>query len=161
MAGLRHARVQVTCVAASYLGARQLSDAFDTAFSRYRGTAAGVVIQWDATTFKEKSRMTLTGRVAAVVVTADGKRIAAAVAAPLERTENYDEAIYVWLAATPPAKLAPLFRHAAGGPFVGQAGLAFAPDGKAIAAGFCNLTHLSRTGELIGKVRVWDLTAKR
>ena len=125
------------------------------------GDAAGVVIQWDATTFKEKSRMTLTGRVAAVVVTADGKRIAAAVAAPLERTENYDEAIYVWLAATPPAKLAPLFRHAAGGPFVGQAGLAFAPDGKAIAAGFCNLTHLSRTGELIGKVRVWDLTAKR
>lgn len=44
-AGIRRARVQVTCLADTYLAARDLAVAFDAAFNRYRGTSASVVIQ--------------------------------------------------------------------------------------------------------------------
>ena len=39
------------------------------------GDADGVVITWDAATFKEKSRLALGGRVAAVAISADGKHM--------------------------------------------------------------------------------------
>lgn len=44
-AGVRHARIQVTCLADTYLAARELADAFALAFSRWSGTSAGVVVQ--------------------------------------------------------------------------------------------------------------------
>ena len=43
------------------------------------GDADGVVIVWDAEKFKERSRLKLGGRVAALAVSADGKSVAAAV----------------------------------------------------------------------------------
>ena len=47
------------------------------------GDADGVVIAWDAATFKEKSRLALGGRVAAVAISPDGKHSAAAAASPM------------------------------------------------------------------------------
>jgi RNA polymerase sigma factor (sigma-70 family) len=124
--------------------------------------AAGLALVRDGQTFRETSRLALGGRVAAVAVTADGKRIAAAVVAPGPKgKEQYTEEVFVWAAAAPPPTPAPLSRHAAGGPFAGVAGLAFAMDGKELAAGFLNFTHLARAGELIGTVRVWRLAEKR
>jgi RNA polymerase sigma factor (sigma-70 family) len=55
----------------------------------------------------------------------------------------------------------PLFRNDAGGPFKGVASLAFAPDGKSLAVAFANFSHLSRLGELVGKVRIFTLGAER
>ncbi|MFL5341774.1 MAG: sigma-70 family RNA polymerase sigma factor [Gemmataceae bacterium] len=121
------------------------------------GDASGLVIRWDGQTFKELSRVQFSGQIAAVAVTADGAELAAAVAAPIANREAYNEEVYVWPAASPPAKPVPLVQKAAGAPFSGQAGLAFAPDGKALAAGFCNFDHLSKLGELLGHIRVWQL----
>jgi WD40 repeat protein len=130
------------------------------------GDADGVVIIWDGQTFKEKAKLGFDQRVAAVAVTADGKRVAAAVVRP-EQLEGatepaYHERVYVWDAADgvkKPAALPVADDRALGGPFAGTAGLTFSPDGKSLAAGFCNYTHLARSGRLIGKVRVWTLTA--
>jgi RNA polymerase sigma factor (sigma-70 family) len=130
------------------------------------GDADGVVIVWDALTFKEKARVGFDQRVAAVAVTADGKRVAAAVVRSVQQegadNPSYHERVYVWDPAdgvkNPPAL--PVARDAAhGGPFVGTASLAFAPDGRSLASAFCNFTDLTRLGELTGWVRVWALTA--
>src|SRR4051794_23462445 len=60
------------------------------------GDADGVVILWDADSFKEKDRTALAGRVAAVALTADGKRVAAAVVATGKQTEPaYHERVFV------------------------------------------------------------------
>ena len=124
------------------------------------GDAAGTVIRWDGANFMELSRLTLPGRVAAIAVTSDSGLIAAAAIVPEKGTENYAEAVFVWSAANPPVKPEPLSKTRAGGPFTGQAGLAFAPDGKSLAAAFCNHVHLNRLGELIGKTRIWEWSAK-
>lgn len=128
------------------------------------GDADGVVIAWDAATYKEKSKIGFDRRVAAVAVTADGRRVAAAVIAndQIEGAGNpsYWELVHVWepgkpKAAEPVGKAGPF-----GGPFKGSAGLAFSPNGKELAAGFTNLDHLLKLGELQGTVRIWRLTAK-
>jgi RNA polymerase sigma factor (sigma-70 family) len=128
------------------------------------GDTDGVVIVWDGGTFKEKARVEFEQRVAAVAVTADGKRLAAAVVQPMRASGGpvYRERVYVWNAADPvknPPALPVAGDKVLGGPFEGTAGLTFSPDGKSLAAAFCNFTHLARSGELIGKVRVWTLTA--
>jgi RNA polymerase sigma factor (sigma-70 family) len=123
------------------------------------GDADGVVILWDAATFKEKSRLTLGGRVAAVTITADGRYTAAAVTGIPEvvKKDAYHEDVFAWEAASPPKELKPISRHTVGGPFAGVASLAFAHNGKSLAVAFANFTHLTRLGELAGKVRILTL----
>lgn len=127
------------------------------------GDADGVVIVWDAATFKEKSRIGFDRRVAAVAVTSDGSRAAVAVIAN-DQVEgagkpSYCEVVHVWEPGKPKAeqigKAGPF-----GGPFRGSAGLAFAPNGRELAAAYTNLSHLARLGDLTGVVRVWRLAAK-
>ncbi|HSQ57811.1 MAG TPA: WD40 repeat domain-containing protein, partial [Gemmata sp.] len=129
------------------------------------GDAQGMVIAWDAATFKEKSRVMFPpGRVAAVAVSDDGKQVAAAVAISLEQLpgkESYSEEVFIWPSDSPPKQPTAISRHSAGGPFKGIASIAFSPDGKTLVSAFCNFVHLSRTGELNGKVRVFTLEASR
>jgi RNA polymerase sigma factor (sigma-70 family) len=123
------------------------------------GDVDGVVILWDAATFTEKSRLTLSGRVAAVTISADGQSIAAAVTGipDVVKKDAYHEDVFAWEAASPPKEPKPISRHTVGGPFQGMAALAFAPDGRSLAVSFANFTHLSRLGELVGKVRIFTL----
>jgi uncharacterized protein (TIGR03067 family) len=126
------------------------------------GDALGVVIAWDAGTFKEKARIAVHGRIAAVAISPDGKSAAAAVVSVLEALpgkENYSEEVIVWPAADSPEQLKAISRENASGPFKGVASVAFAPDGHSLASAFCNFDHLTKLGELRGKVRIFSLAA--
>ena len=124
------------------------------------GDSGGVVIAWDAETFKEKARVAVHGRIAAVAVSPDGKHAAAAVVSVLEALpgkENYSEEVLVWPVADSPQQLKPISRTTAGGSFNGVASVAFAPDGQTLASAFCNFDHLLGTGKLVGRVRIFKV----
>ncbi len=122
------------------------------------GDADGVVIAWDAETFEEKSRVELRQRVQAIAVTADGTTCAAATIGPPAQ-KFYTEQVFTWKTATPPHEPKPIALPRAGGgeTFSGVAGLAFSPNGKSLAAAFCDFRLLVLSGQLVGKVRVWQL----
>jgi len=137
------------------------------------GDTEGEVITWDAVAFKEKSRLKLGGRVAALAISPDGSRAAAAMILPAlvkpepaavapRVNENYMETVVVWNAKsadsnTSGAKVETVSRHPAGGSFEGMASVSFTPDGQTLAASFFNFQHLAFSGELVGKVRIFTL----
>jgi WD40 repeat protein len=113
------------------------------------GDASGRLIVWDATKMKERHRLELGGRVAAVALSADGKRIAAVAIAGQAK-------YYVWETARR-EKTKPIFVDSSDfdGPVHGC--LAFSPDGRQLAGSAMNADWLNRLGELTGKVHVWTV----
>ncbi len=118
------------------------------------GDAAGRVIVWDAKTMKETRRLELGGRVAALAISDDGTRTAAYVL-------GKQGEVFVWETANPKDLMKPIHTELGdfGGPTV-YASLSFSPDGKKLAGCAIDKKWLSRLGELIGKVRVWELSAE-
>jgi len=123
------------------------------------GDAGGTVIVRDGATFRELSRRTLPGRVAGLAVAHDGGRVAVVVIGPGANAEagGHTEDVHIWAAGAPPESSTLVGRQAADGPFAGVAGVAFAPDGKAVATGFLNREQPRRPGS----VRIWTLGETR
>ena len=125
------------------------------------GDAEGTVIVWDAKTSKETKRFQFgKDRIGSVDVSANGKRIATATIH--NDKPNYTENVYVWDVANPPKAMKPIAPpKGSGGPFQGVASIEFTPDGKTLAACFCNFDHLNKLSFLTGEVRIWDLKPKQ
>jgi beta-lactamase regulating signal transducer with metallopeptidase domain/WD40 repeat protein len=117
------------------------------------GDADGRVIIWDAKEMKESRRLELGGRVAALAISDDGVRTAAYVL-------GKQGEVYVWDTGKPSEAMKPI--HIELSDFTGPhafASLAFSSDGKRLAGCAIHKKWLTQLGDLIGKVRVWELTA--
>src|SRR5205085_12662819 len=96
------------------------------------GDAAGRVIVWDAVRMKELRRLEFGNRIAALAITADGKRTAAVVV-------GKQAEFYVWETANPANNLKPIHSDAYdyNGPI--RAAIAFSPDGRQLSGIAINL----------------------
>jgi hypothetical protein len=106
---------------------------------------------------KETRRLELGGRVAALAVSDDGARSAAYV---LGKQGD----VYAWETAQPVDAMKPIHREIAdftGPQSLSYASLSFSPDGKQLAGCASDKQWLNRSGRLIGKVRVWELSPER
>src|SRR5205814_7302051 len=114
------------------------------------GDASGRVIVWDAVKMKESRRLELGSRIAALALTADGKHTAAVVV-------GKQAEFYVWETANPANNMKPIHSDAYdyNGPI--RAAIAFSPDGRQLSGIAINLVWLSRLGELVGKLHVWEI----
>lgn len=123
------------------------------------GDADGRVIEWNPTRLtedgkiggmKELRRHQFAGRVAALAVSNNGKRMAAYVLGKQGR-------VYVWNAGESGARLTQIHTESAdltgGGSF---AALAMSADGKRLAACAGNTDWLKEPDELTGKVQLWN-----
>jgi RNA polymerase sigma factor (sigma-70 family) len=113
------------------------------------GDAGGRVIVWDARTMKETRRLEFGQRIAALALTADGRQTAAVVV-------GKQAEFYIWETAKPANNLKPLLADSGDydGPI--HASLAFSPNGRQLAGTVHNTDWLTRLGELVGKVHVWE-----
>jgi WD40 repeat protein len=116
------------------------------------GDSEGTVIIWDAQTMKETHRRKLGERVAAVALTPDGKQ-AAAIAV------GNDARYFVWDVAAADADAEPLAVDSYDYDGAVRACLAFSSGGKQLVGSAINLAWLLRTGELTGRVHVWERAA--
>ena len=126
------------------------------------GDAQGRVIEWNPTRLteagklggmKELRRHEFGGRVAALAVSDNGKRMAAYVLGKQGR-------IYVWNAGEPGVKLAPI--HTESTDLSGRnafASIAMSPDGQQLAACAGDRDWLEKPVELTGKIRLWNFDA--
>ena len=113
------------------------------------GDADGRVIVWDAKTMKERNRVELGERIAALAITPDGKSIAAAAVG--RRAE-----FYVWESAKPAKEMKPIQidTYDYQGSVFGC--LAFSPNGRQLAGCAIDTVWLSRLGRLVGSLHVWE-----
>jgi WD40 repeat protein len=118
------------------------------------GDAGGRVLVWDALAMKERHRLEFGRRVAALAVTPDGRQIAAVVVG--KRAE-----FYVWEGTKAADRLKPVYVDTADYAGAIHAGLAFSPDGQRLAGAVHNAAWLTRSGALVGRVRVWERAGTR
>ena len=113
------------------------------------GDAGGRVIVWDAKTMTESRRLEFGHRIAALALTSDGRQTAAVVV-------GKQAAFHVWGTAKPATDMKPLHVDTADyrGPI--HASVTFSPDNHRLAGTVHNTVWLTRLGELIGKVHVWE-----
>ena len=118
------------------------------------GDADGRVIVWNAKTMKEARRLELGGRIAALAISDDGKRAAAYVL-------GKQGEVYAWETDKPVNSTKRIHTEASDfGGTANYASLSFSPDGKRLAGCAINKAWLSNSGRLVGKVRVWELSAE-
>jgi RNA polymerase sigma factor (sigma-70 family) len=113
------------------------------------GDASGRVIVWDALTMKENRRLEFGARITALALTSDGKQVAAIAVGT--RAE-----FYVCHTATAAKQFKPLHTDASDYAGFIHASLAFSSDDRRLAGTVCNSVWLTRLGELIGRVHIWE-----
>jgi RNA polymerase sigma factor (sigma-70 family) len=118
------------------------------------GDADGRVIVWDAKTMKETRRIELGTRIAALAITADGKRTAAVV---IGKKAEY----YVWETANPTNNMKPIHVDPYDYSGADRACLAFSPDGRQLTGSAISMGWLFQLGQLVGRLHVWEIDSPK